>query len=489
MSIHIDECDSKNRALALQQIGETEGTRIVSPAVQKSIDVAQASQEAFDTSMAYAKSIKTANQPNISLPKLVPSLVAALVPVANLKAHQLSVRVYGEPTASEDLLRSIREIGVIQPIVIDEDNFILAGTSRHFAAVQAGQAEIPAVLFQGSNIEREWFVLESNRQRVKLASQIVREYIERLRLESEFAKLRMVEGGKNKGTPQLEEAGEARDKAAKAVNLGRTTAERLAKVVSKADSGQPKARKILASVDAGELSITAAFHELEPQKAKPADCPVCHEPFPSLTTLKKHARHVHGLEGGSLYTALGINHVERDPRYNQVSPYADNSAMDESHAYEQTENQAARLKQLVSEIEAPVPPNKTHLKLLATVLELLQEADATLSKVKNVESIEEYKALVLIDEARRKLSVTEDTITKTTKNLNRHIAQLQSRGVTDSDCHFSGYADRGGGPYKGCDDRECLRHFKRFVAQKGWICTGGHQFVRVKDGQEMEEQS
>jgi ParB-like chromosome segregation protein Spo0J len=254
------------------------------------------------------------------------------VSVSNLKAHPLSVRVYGEPTASEELLRSIREIGVVQPIVIDENNFILAGTSRHFAAVQANQTEIPAVLFKGSSLACEWLVLESNRQRVKLASQIGREYIERLRLESEFARLRMVEGGKNKGTPQLAEAGEARDKAAKAVNLGRTTAERLAKVVHKADAGQPRARKILAAVDAGELSITAAFHELEPRKpeAKPADCPVCSEHFSSMTDLKRHAFRVHNLEATQLKEAMGFENGEKDPRHNQPSPYADKSAMTEA---------------------------------------------------------------------------------------------------------------------------------------------------------------
>ena len=259
--------------------------------------------------------------------RMLPALVASLMPVTVLKAHPLSVRVYGEPTASEELLRSIREIGVVQPIVIDRGNLILAGTSRHFAAVQAGQTEIPAVLFNGSAIEGEWLVLESNRQRVKLASQIGREYLERLRLESEFAKLRMVQGGKNKGTPIVAEAGDARDKAAKAVHLGRTTAERLARVVVKADAGQVTARKLLAAVDAGETSITAAFRELELSKpiVKPVDCPVCHEPFHSMTILKRHAHNVHGLEATPLKEAMGFENKERDPRHNQVSPYADKS--------------------------------------------------------------------------------------------------------------------------------------------------------------------
>jgi hypothetical protein len=296
------------------------------------MSVAKATQDAFDASMAVAQSALSANQQVIpgAVPKMAPALMASLVSVAKLKAHPLSVRVYGEPTASAELLRSIKEIGVVQPIVIDDSNSILAGTSRHYAAVQAGHAEIPAVLFKGSALEGEWLVLESNRQRVKLASQLGREYIERLRLESEFAKLRMVDGGKHKGMPQMAEAvGAARDKAAAAVNLGRTTAERLAKIVVKADTGQTRARQVLAAVDAGDISITAAFDKLEPHKPtpKPADCPVCHEHFATMTSLKKHARHVHGLEGTPLNVAMGFEKVERDPRHNQKSPYIDKSPM------------------------------------------------------------------------------------------------------------------------------------------------------------------
>jgi ParB-like nuclease domain len=240
--------------------------------------------------------------------KMSPALVAKLVSVEGLEAHPLSLKVYGAPTASEELLRSIKEIGVVQPIVIDEDNFILAGTSRHYAAVQAGQGEIPAVLFQGSNIEREWLVLESNRQRVKTPSQVGREFNERFRLETEFAKQRMVEGSKNKGMPTVADPGAARDKAAKAVNLGRTTAERLGTITRKADEGNQRARNLLHDVDNNKISISAAFSKMENSGkfTKPGDCPVCDKAFPSMTQLLKHGRHDHKMEPGELKKMMGF---------------------------------------------------------------------------------------------------------------------------------------------------------------------------------------
>ena len=60
----------------------------------------------------------------------------------------------------------------------------------------------------------------------------------RFRLGGNYFLGQMVEGGKAKGKPLVAEAGQARDKAAAAVNLGRTTAERRGAVGS---SGQKEA--------------------------------------------------------------------------------------------------------------------------------------------------------------------------------------------------------------------------------------------------------
>ena len=244
---------------------------------------------------------------DIETPEIV--LNAKLVSTANLSPHPLSIKVYGEPTASEELLRSVREIGVIQPIIImpreDSKFLVIAGTSRHFAAVQAGHAKIPAVLFTGSELQAEWLVLESNRQRVKVASRLGREFNERFRLEGEFAKLRQ-----QAGVPlKMAEGGDARDKAAKAVNLGRTTAERIGKLARKADEGNQKARNLLHKVDNEEISISAAFIEFEAKnkEGKAAHCPECKQEFPSLSKLYKHGRHEHGMETQAIRKRLGFD--------------------------------------------------------------------------------------------------------------------------------------------------------------------------------------
>lgn len=234
--------------------------------------------------------------------------------VANLTAHPLSLRVYGTPTASEELLASVEKLGVLSAIIIDKDNRIIAGTSRHYASQvlhqkypDKGFEQIPAVLFEGTDLEAERLVLETNRQRVKTPSQLGREFNEWFRIEQEFARLREVEGGRKKVPLKSADAGDARDKAARAINLGRTKAEQLGKLTALADQGNHKASNLLQQLDNGKISVSAAYAEIRtPKKATPADCPVCKETFPSLTQLKKHARREHQLEATEFRKRLGF---------------------------------------------------------------------------------------------------------------------------------------------------------------------------------------
>jgi len=227
--------------------------------------------------------------------------------VAGLKAHPLSVRIYGAPTANDELLESVRTLGVLSAIIINKDGWIISGTSRHYAAQKCGRTEIPTVLFEGTPLAEELLVIESNRQRVKRPSVLGREFNERFRIEQELAAERQKAGV----PPKVAEGGDARDKAAKAVNLGRTTAERLGKLMRRAEQFDT-ARLIVQDLDNGVLSIAAAYEKAFPPKSEgqPADCPECGLPFPSLTKLKAHGRHVHNQEPQTTIARLGFERKE-----------------------------------------------------------------------------------------------------------------------------------------------------------------------------------
>tara|TARA_R110001606_G_scaffold395594_1_gene568149 strand:- start:6 stop:626 length:621 start_codon:yes stop_codon:yes gene_type:complete len=51
--------------------------------------------------------------------------------------------------AVEKVAESIKEFGWQQPIVVDEDNVILAGHTRHLAALSMGASEVPVVIAKG----------------------------------------------------------------------------------------------------------------------------------------------------------------------------------------------------------------------------------------------------------------------------------------------------------------------------------------------------
>ena len=237
--------------------------------------------------------------------------------------------------------------------------------------------------------------------------------------------------------------------------------------------------------------------------AKPTECPHCGENYPSRNVFKKHLADKHSdvvnptgfscSVCGATFPTIADIRQHREIAH-PAAPPAKPSELElpspenllpvktpkrvKVTADHWEENQAARLKKLISEIEEPVPPNQAHLKLLAAALELLQKAETELAKVKTFESIEEYEALDRIQESMGKLDDTTNKITKATKNLNRHLAEVASCEVTKNKCNGARYWG-GGPPSAGLDAQECLRHFKRFVARKGWICTGGYQFTRI----------
>ena len=175
----------------------------------------------------------------------------------NLKPHPANKRIYGHESIDQELLKSIRELGVLEPLVITTDNLVIAGHRRRVHAIEAGLETVPVRIVSGLNeLEIERWLIVSNKQRVKTNEQRAREY-ERLKaIYAELAKERQhaagehgKEGGrgntkpsKNKDVnPSAEFSGrvsESREQAAVDVGMKRDTAEKAAKVVEKIDEAE-----------------------------------------------------------------------------------------------------------------------------------------------------------------------------------------------------------------------------------------------------------
>ncbi len=68
-----------------------------------------------------------------------------------------------------DLTESIRQYGILEPIVIDTEGIVVAGNRRLAAAIAAGLAVVPVVCRQISELDRQTFMLAENLQRSDLS--------------------------------------------------------------------------------------------------------------------------------------------------------------------------------------------------------------------------------------------------------------------------------------------------------------------------------
>ena len=144
-----------------------------------------------------------------------------------LVPHPRNAEIYGENEPVDDLVQSVRlSGGILDPILIDQDNHILSGHRRVRAAIEAGlKLVLVQVQIVNSEDEALQLILEHNRQRTKTNWQLAKEAHFYEHLEKAKAKKRQSAGGK--GQANLPDAGQTRDRIGRLIGKGGTTAERL----------------------------------------------------------------------------------------------------------------------------------------------------------------------------------------------------------------------------------------------------------------------
>jgi len=199
---------------------------------------------------------------------------------SELESHPKNTEIYGDTETVEDLpetfIESVREKGVLEPLVITDGKQIISGHRRWLAAKHAGLGRIPVrkATFDDELTEREALV-EFNRQREKTPGQVVNEFEEMLAIEQERAKKRQDEMGRNHGdnpSGNVSERGEAREKAAEKVNAdvsGRTLEKGL-DVKEKAESGDETAQREWEKLQDGDTSFHRAKKNVEKSEAEDA---------------------------------------------------------------------------------------------------------------------------------------------------------------------------------------------------------------------------
>jgi protein gp37/ParB-like chromosome segregation protein Spo0J len=105
-------------------------------------------------------------------------LEATRWPIERLRPHPKNREIYGD-TADDELVRSVREHGVLTPITVTAKGVVVSGHRRLVAARAAGLREVPVTPL-GSDDELDVLqaLIESNRQRNKSNEQLGREAME-----------------------------------------------------------------------------------------------------------------------------------------------------------------------------------------------------------------------------------------------------------------------------------------------------------------------
>lgn len=183
--------------------------------------------------------------------------------VAELSAHPLNEKLYGNASSDAELKSSVKKWGILEPILVDRQSQILSGHRRWTVAKELDHQEIPAFLFDGTQLEGEAILIEANRQRVKTKGQIARETAELVRIEKALA----AERRKRKAISDVpserpSDAGRTIEKVGKATGQSKMTVLKQTAIVAAANQRNKIALAGLQDLDNNQGSVSAIYREL-----------------------------------------------------------------------------------------------------------------------------------------------------------------------------------------------------------------------------------
>lgn len=191
----------------------------------------------------------------------------------NLYPHELNSAVYGTDDLPAEFLDSIQQFGIITPLTVLEDNTIISGHRRWLAAKQLGLQEIPVLIVRiEDDLDIAQAIIEANRQREKTFSVKMREAEVLRKIETERAQQRHAATG-GRGSKDMcpdTPLGQSRDAVADQVGIGSgRTYDRARTVWDKAQDGNETAVLLVKKIDAGQITIGAAYREIKTSAAEP----------------------------------------------------------------------------------------------------------------------------------------------------------------------------------------------------------------------------
>lgn len=192
-----------------------------------------------------------------------------------LKPHPENERIYASRSV-DDLVQSIRQQGILVPLVATPNMVLLSGHRRHRAALELGLSEVPVQIREPA--DEILTLVGYNCQRAKSWTEMYREVeIAAPRLKMEAVK-RQREGGRRGSAKRHGQAsanacrthvGTTRDQLGKLVGLSGESTRKMQAVFQAVEVGMVP-RDVQERLDRGEVTLNQAFRQLNRAKKQAA---------------------------------------------------------------------------------------------------------------------------------------------------------------------------------------------------------------------------
>ena len=98
------------------------------------------------------------------------------VKVSSLKHHPKNKEIY-DLSSIDELMESISEVGLLQPLTIDTLNQVISGNRRFESIKRLGWKEVEVIVREVQEEEEELLLIHFNKQRIKSFKELINEYL------------------------------------------------------------------------------------------------------------------------------------------------------------------------------------------------------------------------------------------------------------------------------------------------------------------------
>lgn len=194
-----------------------------------------------------------------------------------LEPHPKNAEIYSSDI-SDDFLRKIERVGILEPLIITLNNVILSGHRRWLAAKKLGLDSVPVrVALVNDDLDEVDVLIACNDQRVKTFSEKAAEMAEMKKIEEERARRRQVEGKRLDLGENFPEGGIGRssDIVGKKYGVSGKQVDKIVTIHEKAKDGDEQARGLMKELDAGKKSVNSAYQAIK-NDGKPKTIAIVH---------------------------------------------------------------------------------------------------------------------------------------------------------------------------------------------------------------------